>query len=329
MAAGTGANFKIYHEYLQTRINELLAQNGNAFNAASQGAIRLTTQSLRGDYAYRAFFANMGAGIAARRDVTSVGAAADTPITQEELISVKLNRKLGPIGQTRDAFRKIMTRYSETEFTGLVAEQFANAMQLEMLNTGLSAAQAALVAQAASAYQDASLGSISTDALFAVLAKFGDAASRVVCWVMHSKPYYDLVRGQASANILNITSFNIQTGTPVTVGRPVIVTDSASLILNPVSPDVNNYITLGLTADAIMVENSEEQDVVVDDVTGLENLIVRMQGEYAYNLSLKGFKYDTASGGVNPIGSAIATGSNWDLAMTSVKDRAGVALTTL
>lgn len=329
MAIGTGANFKIYQEYLHTRVNELLAQNGIAFNGASAGAIRLTTQSLLGDYQYKSFFQNLGAGLATRRDVTSVSSQADTPMTQSELISVKLNRKLIPITQTRDAFRKIFGRFTETEFTGLVAEQSANAMQLEMLNTALAALVAGLKGQTASSVQESSLGSMATSALVRALAAFGDQASRIVCWVMHSKPYYDLVQNQISANITGVSNFAVAQASPVTLNRPVVVTDSASLISNPISPDLNNYATLGLVADAGVIENSEEQEVVVQDVTGLENLAVRIQGEYAYNLSLKGFQWDVANGGTNPTATAVATGTNWDVALTSVKDRAGVSLNTL
>jgi hypothetical protein len=80
---------------------------------------------------------------------------------------------------------------------------------------------------------------------------------------------------------------------------------------------------------AVEVENSEEQDIVVQDVTGLENLVVRFQGEYAYNLGVKGFKYDVTNGGANPNATAVALGTNWDTNLGSVKDRAGVCLMTL
>lgn len=331
IAGGTGkaSDFKVYQEYLHLRVNELLTQNGNVFNGASNGAIRLTTQSILGDYQYKSFFQNIGAGLAARRDTTSVGSQTDTPMTQSELISVKLNRKLVPVAQTRDAFRKIFGRFSETEFTGLVAEQAANAMQLEMLNTSIAALAAALKNQTASYVTESSLGSISTNTLVSGLAAFGDQAQRIVCWIMHSKPFYDLVKNQIAANITGISNFAVAQASPVTLNRPVIVTDSSSLIANLTSPDLNNYYTLGLVADAAVVENSEEQEVVVQDVTGLENLIVRIQGEYAYNLSLKGFQWDVQNGGANPIGSALGTGSNWDVAYTSVKDRAGVQIMTL
>jgi hypothetical protein len=329
MAIGLGSDFKIYQEYLHTRINEMLAQNGNAFNDASNGAIRLTTQSMLGDYQYKSFFANLGAGLAARRDVTSVTSQTDTPMTQDEMISVKMNRKLIPVTQTRDAFRKIFGQFSVTEFTGLLAEQSAQAMQLEMLNTAIGSTVAALKQQAASYVTEASLGAISTNSLISSLAAMGDRADRIVCWVMHSAPYYGLVKSQVAANITGVSNFNVAQATPITLGKPVIVTDSPSMVAHLNSPDVNNYYTLGLTADAIMVTNSEEQDIVVQDVTGLENLAVRIQGEYAYNLGIKGFKWDVQNGGSNPTSTAANTGTNWDTVFTDVKNRAGVLLMTL
>jgi len=332
MAIGDGigniSNFKIYDEYVRTRINELLAQNGNAFNEASRGAINLTTRSIPGNYSYNSFFVNMGAALAARRDPTSASSQSDTPMTQDEIITVKLSRKLVPITQTRDAFRKMMGRFTQTEFSGLVGEQYADAMKLEMLNTGLAAVRAALKQQSASYYTAGSLGTITTKDLIGMLNMMGDAASKIVCWVMHSKPYYDLVKEQIGANITNVANLNVQTAMPVTCNRPVIVTDSSALVTQLASPDVNNYFTLGLTANAVQIENSEEQDVVVQDVTGNENLSVRIQGEYAYNLGVGGFKYHTATG-ANPSDAAIVTGTNWDTAFTSVKNRAGICGMTL
>ncbi len=329
MAIGLGSDFKIYQEFLHTRINEMLTQNGNVFNDASNGAVRLTTQSLRGEYQYKSFFKSLGAALSTRRDLTVTSAQTDTAMTQDETISVKLNRKILPVAQTRDAFRKIFGSFSQTEFTGLVAEQVAQIMQLEMVNSSLLAVRAALKQQNASYLTESSLGTISTNTLVSGLSLLGDKADQIVCWIMHSKPYYDLVKNQIAANITGISNFNVAQGTPLSLGRPIIVTDSSALVANLTSPDLNNYFTLGLTADAVLVENSEEQEVIVQDVTGLENLAVRIQGEYAYNLSLKGFKWDVGNGGANPDNTAIALGTNWDTAFTDVKNRSGVAIMTL
>lgn len=323
---GKGSDFKIYDEYFRGRFNELLATNSQVFNAASRGSIRLTTASERGNYAYTSFFQNLSSAMVSRRDLTTVAAQTDTPLIQNELVTVKLNRKMVPVTQTRDAFKKIFGNFSETEFSGLVAEQMANAAQLEMLNSALNAGVAALRGVSASYHLQSSLGVMDTNTLIDALAKMGDRADRVVAFVMHSKPYYDLVKGQTAANITGISNFAIQTASPVTLNRPVIVTDAVGL--RPLlSPDIG-YYTLALTQDALVVENSEEQEVVLQDVTGLEQLAVRIQGEYAYNLGVKGFKWDVANGGANPTDATLITGSNWDTAYTDVKDRAGVAIMT-
>ena len=329
MAAGLETNMKIYQEQFAGQVNELLAQQGNIFNAASNGAISLSTKSRRADYVYNSFFSAVGSTLAARRDLTSLGAQTDTNLAQDEHVTVKLSRKIIPIGMARDAFRKAFGHYSQEEFTSIVAEQAANAMQIEMCDTALLAVSRALKNESASYYTETSMGSISSQTLVNILKKMGDRADRVVCWVMHSKAYYDLVLNQINANITPLSNFNIATGTPVTLNRPVIITDSASLKTQLNSPDVDNYYTMGLVEGAVEVENSEEQEVVVQDVTGLENLVIRFQGEYAYNLGVKGFRYDVSSGGANPTGTNVGTGSNWDKHFTDVKDRAGVVAATL
>ncbi len=329
MAASLASNMKVYDEYAAGRTNELLAQFGDVFNAASNGAIRLTTKTARGNYSYESFFANLGATLASRRDNTSVSAQTDTPLVQDEHIMVKLSRKINTVATTRDAFLKAFGTMSQAEFGDIVGEQVANIIQLEMVNTVLTSVRGALKNNSSSYVTETSLGSISTNSLVSVLNAMGDRANRIVCWVMHSKPYYDLVRSQIAGNVTNVADFNIVTGTPITMNRPVIVTDSAGLIMNLNSPDVNDYMTLGLVAGAVDVENSEEQYVTFQEITGLENLVVRMQGEYAYTVGVKGFRWDTSTGGVNPSLTALAASGNWDSHYTSVKDRAGIVLMTL
>lgn len=325
MATGKASDFKVYQEYLQLRMTEILTQNGDLFNQASNGAIVMSTQSKRGDYEYNAFFKSIS-GLASRRDTTSVSSATDLALTQDEFIRVKLNRKIGPVANTRDSFRKIMARYSQTEFTDIVAEQASQAQQLDMLNSVLRAGRAALVNQSDVLYTVPSSGSITTTGLVDGLAKFGDRADRVVCWVMHSKVYFDLVKDQIADKIDGIANFNVQTGTPVTLNRPVVVSDSDALKVTSGSPATTTYYTLGLTANGLLAESSEEDDVVIDEVTGNENLIVRIQGEYAFNAGVKGFKWDVANGGANPNDTALGTGTNWDTAVSSYKDYAGIVV---
>ncbi|WP_061238178.1 major capsid protein [Ectopseudomonas composti] len=327
MAAGKASDFKVYQDQFQAGIVETLTQNSNAFNAASAGAISLSTLSRRGDYSQQAFFKNV-ANLITRRDTTSVSDATILGMAQDEWISVKLNRKIGPVDQTKDAFRKIMAGLAEDEMSFLLGEMAAKAMQVEMLNSALRAGRAALNAQSAVKHTIATNGTLNTAGLVTGLSKFGDAAGQIVCWVMHSKQYYDLVQAQITANIDGVSNFNVATGTPVTLNRPVLVTDSDALVVTAGSGSAatTDYFALGLTADALIVENTEEEELVIENVTGKENLITRMQGEFAYNLGVKGFKWDIANGGANPSDATLGTGSNWDAVRGSYKDFAGVVI---
>lgn len=327
MADYLASNFKVYQEYLKTRAAETLQQQADVFNAAVNNAIVMRTVEKPGDYEYESFFKDI-ASLVSRRDTTVTTAAAKLSMAQDEFIRVKLNRKIGPVDQTRDSFRKIFARYSEMEFSGILGGQIAVAQQLDMLNSTLLATRAALVNASSGAlmYTVPSNGTITTTGLVDALSKMGDRADRVVAWVMHSKAYFNLVKEQITQKIDGVANFNVQTGMPVTLNRPVIVTDSPSLIVATGSPAVNDYYTLGLTVNGALCEVTETSDVVIDDVSGGENLITRLQGEFAYNVGVKGFRYDVANGAANPNASALGTGTNWDMAASDVKSLAGVVL---
>lgn len=324
MADYLASNFKVYQEYLKTRAAETLQQNADVFNAAVNNGIILRTVEKPGDYEYESFFKDI-ASLVTRRDNTSTSSAAKLSMLQEEFVRVKINRKIGPVDQSRDSFRKVFARYSEMEFSGILGGQIAVAQQLDMLNTVLLAAGAAIANVSALKHTVASAGTMTTSALIDGLSKMGDRADRIVCWVMHSKVYFDLVKDQLAANVDGLSVFNVRTGTPITLNRPVIVTDSPSLVKNIVSPDVSDYYTLGLVSGGALAEVTETSDIVIDDVTGLEVLMTRLQGEFAYNIGLKGFKYATGNG-INPNDTIVGTGATWTKVASDDKSLAGVVI---
>jgi hypothetical protein len=327
MTIGKASNFKVYQNELRGGIVETLTQASAYFNTLGNPIV-MSTISRRGDYAKESFFKTL-ATVVSRRDTTSVAAATALPLTMDELISVKLNRKIGPVDQTYDAFAKIAMSMSPEEFSVLLGGMVGKAMQVEMLNRALAAARAALVA-ATDVFYDAGTGTVTTANLVSGLAKAGDSANGIIAWVMHSKNYFDLMAHQigTSANGDVVSGVVVAQASPATLNRPVIVTDSDSLKVagGSGSGAYTDYHILGLRAGGVVVENSETERLVLDEVTGLENLVVRMQGEFAYNLGLKGFKWDTVSGGANPSDANVGTGTNWDAAMTSYKDFAGICI---
>jgi hypothetical protein len=326
MTIGKASNFKVYQDEMRGGIVETLTQASNYFNTAG-GAINLSTVSRRGDYAKESFFKSI-ATIVSRRDTTSVSSATDLPLLMDEIISVKLNRKIGPVTQTYDAFAKIAMDMTPEAFSFLLGNMIGKGMQVEMLNSALRAGRAALV-QNTDVLYDAGTGTLTTANLVDGLAKFGDRSNEIVAWVMHSKNWFDLMKHQigTSANGDIVSGVVVQGANPLTLNRPVIVTDSDALKVagGSGSGAYTDYHVLGLTANGLVVENTETERMVLDEVTGLENLVIRLQGEYAYNLGVKGYKYDTGVG-VNPTDTNVGTSTTWDLAATSYKDVAGVII---
>lgn len=327
MAASTKSNMKMYNEYTHTGYVETLQQVSEVFGAASQGAINIVTRMRMGEYDYESFFPSDAAGFISRRDPTSISAATDTGLSQSEEVAVKLNRKIGPVATTLDSLKKIMRgQYDEDALNFAVGVQAAKGAQVEMCNTALRALRAALNNTAAVKHTVASSGTMQTTDLVDGMAKFGDAASRIVCWVMHSKVFYDLVKHQITEKIDGISSFVMAGASPATLNKPVLITDSSALVVTSGSPAVDDYFTLGLTAGALTLTDSEEETIYSEIVTGLENLVVRMQGEYAYNVRMKGYTWDVTNGGVNPTDTALGTGSNWDATRTDLKNGPGVVI---
>lgn len=327
MAAGTIANLVIYEPEFYAGMFESVTQNTEAFNAASANTIRLIQRDLIGHYNKESFFQSISDMIV-RRDLTSVSSVEDTPMTQDELIGVKVNRRIGPISQAIGSLQKIGSSQSEMSF--ILGRMIGEEKVKDLLNTSILAAQAALAGQTALVYDNTgeTTATLNHLALVKGLAKFGDAATRIQAWVMHSKPYFDLMGQSIIDKITNVADATIYRGSVATLGKPVIVTDSAALWDQQGSGSAGDdvYSVMGLVSDAVVAAESENENIVSEVVTGLAQLVFRVQGEYAFNLNLKGFKWDTAEGGANPTDTALGTSSNWDKAMTSDKDLAGVLI---
>lgn len=322
MAIGKASDFKVYQEEFMGGFVEAVEQETNVFNSASGGSIQLIPNRLKGDYEKESFFKAIS-GIVSRRDTTSTATVTDLALTQGEFVSVKVNRKIGPVANTLDSFRKIAA--DPQEFSFILGQQWGKAAAKDYVDVALGGVGAAIAGQVSlvNDITGATLKTVSHSSMVGAMAKMGDQSSRIVAFVMHSKPFFDLM-GQAIADkIFEVAGVTIYSGNVATFNRPVIVTDSASLVVTG-TPDT--YRTLALVEGAVTVEESEQREVVSDLVTGLENLVLRVQGEYAYNVGVKGFTWDVAGGGANPANAAILTSGNWDIQVANVKSGPGSLL---
>ncbi len=322
MAIGKYSDFKVYESEFMGGFIESVEMETNVFNTSSDGAIQLIPSRLKGHYNKESFFKNI-ANLVTRRDITSTASVTDLALTQGEFIGVKCNRKIGPVANTLDSFKKIAA--DPQEFSFILGQQWGKQAAKDYVDTALGAVGAAIAGQA-SLVKDITGETLKTAnhaSISQTMAKMGDQASRIKCFVMSSKTYFDLVGQSIADKIVNVADIVIYGGVPGTFNRPVIVTDSPSLMI---AGTPNTYRSLALVEGAVVVEESEERNIVSEIVTGLENLVLRYQGEMAFNTTVKGFQYDIANGGVNPSSAAVLTSSNWDLVVGDVKSGPGALM---
>lgn len=327
MALTTAASFKLQDEQFQAGYSEVIRQNTEDFFKRSNGAVIMDYAALKGDYKKEAFFAQM-TDVVSRRITTGSGSdGTATPITlsQAEHVRPRLSRKLGPIEVTLDAMRKIGA--SEGEISLAIGQQLAKAESVAMLNDLVRAAVAALDMTGSVADRTSSTPTtLNRAALVAALLLMGDASTDIVCWVMHSKSYFDLVSEtiDASKTPDAVASAACYGATPASLGKPVIVTDSSALVLDATT---DTYYALGLTRGALAATiETQFPDLVQELVGGKENLTMRWQGERDWQIGVKGHAWDTSTGGANPTDAALATADNWDMVASSVKGGAGVLI---
>lgn len=322
MATGLHSNVVIYDELAKAVFVEQLDKNLNVFNEASNGALRFVSRNMEGYYNKTKFLDRLTGGVS-RRDLTSTSAQTATALTMDEIIGVKRFAKWNSAELTLGA---IMTSgMSEEAINVAVAKMFADETAKEYVNSAVIALEAALVSDADLYYDYSGTGNLAHAALITGLGKFGDASDRIVCWFGHSKPYFDLMGASltvSSGNVGPATIFDAQVGT---VNRPYIQTDNVNFG-NNATPD--KYVTFGLQPGAVTITESEMPNLVGDLVTGTEQLTKRYQGEFAYNVELKGEKWEPASATNNPTDAQVGTAANWDPVVASHKDRAGVAIHT-
>ena len=321
MATSLASDFKVYQQQFFGGMTETLQQAVDVMNASSNGAISMTTERMRGDFEQESFFESL-ATLVSRQDTSSTSPASAVKLTQDEIVRVKLHRKIGPVEVTRKAFLQIGQDPELASF--ILGQQTAQAVAENMLNSALLAARVSL-ANTSAVTNDVTGSSVKHTThknLINTLRKFGDKQGRIVAWVLHSSNWFDLSVDGVENQIDSVASDIIRVLEVPGMGRPFIVTDSPSLITAG-SPDT--YYVLGLTSLGIQAVLTEDQYITTEEVTGGEQIVNRIQGEYAFNLGVKGFRWDITNGGANPDDTSLGTGSNWDKAVTSDKDLAGVS----
>jgi len=320
MPITTSNDFVLYDDEFHTAQTETLQQETEVFNGMSNGAINLVPLSTVGNFRKRTMFLNRAH--ITHRDPVSTAVATPTAMAQAELVSAKMHKRY-QVETTKQAYKDIGSDMGL--FSSTFGVQSSKEKMAKYLNSGLIALRSMMQvanggAAAAGPIRHDAPGDINHIALNNAMAKLGDKSNRIVAFVTHSAHLHKLIESSINDDIYDIGGHSIRTGNAITFNRPIIVTDSPALedAANP-----GRYFLFGLTAGALNLLETQEDDVFTETVGGHENLMYRIQGEFGFNAEAKGCSY---IGPANPDDATLAAPANFSFISTDIKDGPGVWL---
>lgn len=320
------SDLAVYSEYAYSTATEILTQQIDLFNAATNGGITLSLAANQGDFNDVAFFKKIS-GLVRRRNAYGSGAVTEKNLQMLVDTMVKIASGTPPVRIDPGMFKWIQMN---PEVAGAVlGKQLAGDMLADMLNTALGCGVAALATQATNVLDVTAVsgagGTMNFPNLGAAAAKFGDRSDAIVAWVMHSTPFFQMYQ-QNLANAAQLFNYNTVNVIRDPLGKLFVITDSPNLFVDTTA---DYYNTLGLVPGGLMLQQNNDFTAAEETKTGDENIQRVYQAEWSYNAGVLGFSWDKTNGGKSPADAALFVGTNWDKYATSHKDLAGVLMKTL
>jgi hypothetical protein len=311
------SDMKVFNAHLKEATIETLAQMVEKFNAASGGAIQLTTSGFEGDYLTKSMFSSLHAAQRRVDRYATNTSATETALAQIQHNTVKVAGGFGPIAWEPSQLSYV--QQNPALAVSVISQNLSEAIMKDMLNTGIAAAVAAIENVGATAYNDAGTGPITLADINLAHAKFGDMSQLLICDVMDGATYHNLI-GLNLANAAQL--FQAGNVTVVSIlGKLVVVTDAPALRETGTGADQK---VLSLAAGGIVVHDASDLITNIETSNGSQRIKTTMQADYTFGLGLKGYAWDVTNGGKSPTDAELATGSNWDKIATSLKHTAGV-----
>lgn len=310
------SDMKVYNDDIVGTTIELLGQKTDQFNAASGGAIVLSTASWRGDFSRESFF-NQIASAKRRVDrYAAIASQAATALTQGEHVGVKVAGGFGPV-----LFEPAqMTWLNEDPASAIraISEGFSDALLADQLNTAVGAAVAAVSGQAALVNDVSASAGLSLNVLNNSHAKFGDQSQLLITDIMTGAAYHTLVdKALTNANQLFVAG-NVMVVD--VLGKRYVISDIPALYE---AGTPNKTKVLSVVANGIIVDNASDIISNIDTSNGNTRIQTTWQADYSFGLKLKGYSWDATNGGKSPLDAELFTASNWDKAVVENKHTLG------
>lgn len=310
------SQMQVYNEDIVGTTIELLGQKTDVFNAASGGAIVLSTAMYRGDFSRESFFNQIAS---ARRRVdryAAIATQAATALTQGEHVGVKVAGGFGPV--LFEPSQLTWLREAPAAAIRAIAEGFSDALLQDQLNTAVASAVAAVSGQASLVNDVSATGGMTLNVLNGSHAKFGDTSQMLVTDVMTGTAWHKLV-DKAITNANNLfLSGNVMVVD--VLGKRYVISDIPALYE---AGTPNKSKVLSVVASGIVVDNTSDIIANMDTTNGKTRIETTWQADYSFGLKLKGYSWDITNGGKSPTDAELATASNWDKAVAEDKHTLG------
>lgn len=310
------SDMKVYNDDIVGTTIELLGQKTDQFNAASGGAIVLSTASWRGDFSRESFFNRIASAKRRVDRYAAIAPQAATALTQGEHVGVKVAGGFGPV-----LFEPAqMTWLNEDPASAIraISEGFSDALLADQLNTAVGAAVAAVSGQAALVNDVSATVGLSLNVLNNSHAKFGDQSQLLITDIMTGAAYHTLVdKALTNANQLFVAG-NVMVVD--VLGKRYVISDIPALYEAGAK---NKTKVLSVVANGIIVDNASDIISNIDTSNGNTRIQTTWQADYSFGLKLKGYSWDVANGGKSPLDVELFTATNWDKAVAENKHTLG------
>ena len=305
----------VHDELFKTGYFEGIQENLKLFNGASEGCIVMTERRVKGDFEKEAYW--NGVVPILDRDPTSNALRPEQSFGGLEHVGVKVPFKTP----------RMVMKYEEAhrggrtmdEFSYQLGRSYAQSEMSHRLSAGIAALKAATIA--AGAAMNITSPTLDAMALADLTGAYGDQADLVKMLLMHSGARTTLVKTAITSNRLGESGVVVYGAEPGTLGRPTLVRDDIAL------KETTHWVVMALTAGAIEISDNSQPPVLDSGKDSTkENISFYWTAEGTFNLTLKGYSWNTTTGGANPTTAELATTANWTKVATSNKALAAAKL---
>lgn len=311
------SQMQVFNQYIMPETIETLRQMIQKFNAASNGAIRLTTTGFDGDFLQESFFAAIHSAQRRVDRYAAQASASATDLTQLKHSTVKVAGGFGPI--RFEPSQLTWLQKPKSEGIEVASRNFAEALLADQLNTAILALRAAIANQSAATNDVSATAGINYTSMNGAHAKFGDRSGDLVATVVTGAIYHKLIGDNLTNTPQLFQSQNVRVVD--ILGKAMIVTDAPAL---RVAGTPNKVYALSLVDSAAIVHDAGDVISNIQTNNGQTRIETTMQIDYTFGLGLKGYTWDETNGGKSPTDAELGTGSNWDKVATDIKMTAGV-----